>query len=89
MQWTSVPYKHSHPISALSDFVTSMSDYLAPSLEHNRQVGETKEHHCWFIESFISDECCLPPILFFDKNFIIPPLNIKPCEEGAPLELVN
>ncbi len=28
-------------------------------------------------------------IFFFDENFIVPPFDVKPCEEYAALELVN
>jgi len=52
-------------------------------------VGEAEEHHGWFIESFIGDECCFPLVLLFNENFVIPPFNIKPSKEGAPLKSVN
>jgi hypothetical protein len=43
---TSVPC--TLPTPALSDFVTSTSDYLAPSLEHNTSPTDIKEGLKWF-----------------------------------------
>ena len=58
-------------------------------LEGGWQVSEAKEHYSWFVEPFIGDECCFPPVLLFNKDFIVSPINVKPGEEGASLELVN
>ena len=75
-----------HDVS-LIDEVVEYSVYHC--LEGGWGVGEAKEHHCWFVKSFIGDKCCFPPIFLFNEDFIISPLDIKPRKDGAPSELVN
>jgi len=57
-------------------------------LEGCWRVGEAKEHHGGFKQSFVSGESCLPlvPLLYFDC--IVAPSDVNLGEEGAPLEAV-
>jgi hypothetical protein len=57
-------------------------------LEGRWRIGEAKEHHSGFEQSFISGKSHLPlvPLLYFDC--IVAPLDIDLGEEGAPPEAV-
>ena len=63
--------------------------FIHVTLKGGRGVGETKEHNCWFEESLISPESCLPLITFFDPDVIISPSDIKFGKEARVLGLVN
>src|SRR6266851_10441077 len=52
-------------------------------LKGGRQVGEAEEHDRWFVEPLVSDECRFPSVLWFDEDFIIPPLNVNAGELRA------
>ena len=71
-------------------FVNEVLKYsICHGLECGQRVGQPKEHHCWFEESLVGYECHFPPILLFDKDLIISPLNVKACKECAFSKLVN
>jgi hypothetical protein len=59
-------------------FVDKVTEYSVHyHLESGWGVGEAEEHHCWFIKSFIGDECRFPLVLLFDEDFVISPLNVQ------------
>ena len=51
------------------------------SLEGSRGVGEPKEHHCGFEESFVGDKGCLPLVPVFDPYIVVSPANVKLDED--------
>src|SRR5713226_10569797 len=46
-------------------------------LEGGRGVHKTKEHDCWFKESFWGKEGCLPFISWFYAYVVVPPSYVK------------
>ena len=58
-------------------------------MEGHRGVGEPKEHDCWFKESLRGEGCSLPFISFLDLDVIVSPFDVKLCEQGASLEVVD
>src|SRR5260370_25642239 len=57
-------------------------------LEGRWRVRESEEHDCWFEESFRGQECCFRFVTWFDAYIVIPPSNVKLCEEGASTQPV-
>ena len=58
-------------------------------LESGGGIGETKEHHSWFKESFMGDKGGFPLMPVFDSDIIVPPSNIKFGEDFCPLEFID
>ena len=71
----------------------SFSDHVSEgviheSLEHCGGVTKTKEHDCWFEESFVGNEGCLPLVTILDTDVVISPTNIKLGEVTSIFQLV-
>ena len=69
----------------------SFSDHIAKRvihevLESGGGIGETKEHHCQFEESFMGDEGSLPLMSVFDSDIIVSPLDVELGEDFHSLE---
>ena len=47
------------------------------SLKGSGRVGEAKEHHSGFEESFVGDEGCLPLMAVLDSYIVVPPSYVK------------
>ena len=47
------------------------------ALEGSGGVGEPKEHHGGFKESFMGDEGCFPLVTVLDPYIVVPPLDVK------------
>src|SRR5258707_8726953 len=52
-------------------------------------VSESKEHNCQFEESFRGQECHFRFIAWFDTYVVVPPSNVKFCEEGTSTQSIN
>ena len=39
-------------------------------------VGESKEHHSWFEQSFQGEKRCFPFVPWFDSDVIVSPANV-------------
>ena len=64
----------------------SFSDHISKgviheSLERCRRVGESKEHHGGFEESFVCDEGSFPLVAIFDADIVVSPADIKLSEQ--------
>ena len=59
------------------------------SLEGGRGIDETKEHHGWFKESFMSDESGFPLMSILDSDIVVSPLDVKFGEDFHSLEFIN
>jgi hypothetical protein len=58
-------------------------------LEGGWQIGEAEEHNHGLEESFWGKEGGFPFISVFDTDVVIPPLDVKFGEQGAPTKVVN
>ena len=58
-----------------------LEDVVHEVLERRRRIGKAEEHDSWFVESAISPKSCFPFIAFFDAYVVVPPSDIKLCEE--------
>ena len=58
------------------------------ALESGRGIGETKEHHDWFKESFMCDEGSFPLMPIFDSDIIVSPSNVELGEDFCLLEFI-
>ena len=54
-----------------------MEQVIHESLEYGRRATKTKEHDCWFEESFVSNKGCLPLVTIFDADIVVSPMNVK------------
>ena len=71
-------------VDRYAPFVNEVAEYhVHHSLESGWRVGKSEEHDCWFIESFVGDERCLPSVFWFDEYFIVSPLDVNAGEFGA------
>jgi hypothetical protein len=52
-------------------------DCVHHCLEGGWGVGEAEEHHPWFEEAFVGDECRLPLVLFLDADVVVSPLYVE------------
>ena len=59
------------------------------SLEGGESVAKSEEHNSGFKESHRGDKGSLPLIFLLDTNVVISPTNIKFCEQGRFLHVVN
>src|SRR5712671_709092 len=55
-------------------------DGVHHGLEGGGGVGETKEHDHRFVEPFVGDERCFPPVLRFDEYLVVTPLDVNAGE---------
>jgi hypothetical protein len=78
---------HIHRKPSLGDLFPE--DGVHHHLERCRGIGEAKEHYRGFKESLWGEKGSLPFIPWFDPNIIVPPVDIKLCEEGATAEAVD
>jgi hypothetical protein len=46
-------------------------------LEGGWQVGHPEEHHLWFKEAMVGDECCLPLVSVVYPHVIISPADVE------------
>ena len=66
-----------------------MKGVIHEVLESGRGIGETKEHHGWFIEFLMCDKGSFPLMPIFDSDIIVSPSNIKLGEDFRPLEFID
>ena len=59
------------------------------SLERCWGITKAKEHDCWFEESFVRDEGCLPLVTIFDADIVVPPSNVEFREVASVFQLVH
>ncbi len=58
-------------------------------LEGGWGVSESKEHDCRFKESFRGQERCFRFIAWFDTYVVVPPSDVKFCEEGTSTQTID
>src|SRR5216683_3240070 len=86
-----VIFAFSRPRPGVDCYVVHVDCYASPvnqvaeycvhhRLERCWRVSEPKEHYCWFIEPFVSDERGFPLVLQFNEHFVIPPFDIDAGE---------
>ena len=64
-------------------------DVVHKGLECRWCIAKLKEHHCWFEESKGSDKGGFPLVFFMNADVVIAPLDVKFCEEGGILHVVD
>jgi hypothetical protein len=80
--------------------IVEVDDYLAGGdevaeelvhhcLERCRQVGETKEHNKWFVQTAVGYKGGFPLVFLFDMDIVVAPVQVQPCEVTGMLQLVN
>jgi hypothetical protein len=52
-------------------------DCIHHCLEGGWGVGKAKEHHSWFKEAFVGDECHFPLVLFLDTDVVVSPSHVE------------
>ena len=66
-----------------------MEEIVHEGLEGGRGISETKEHHSWFKESFMSDKSGFLLMSILDLDIVISPLDIKFGEDFCSLEFID
>ena len=64
-------------------------DVVHEGLECRRRVAEPKEHHCWFEKPQGCDEGSFPLVFFTNVDVVIAPSDVKLCEEGGILHVID
>ena len=72
---------------ALSDHVSE--DMVHKGLECRRCIAKPEEHHCWFKKSQGGDKGDFPLVFFTNVDVVIAPSDVKFCEEGDILHVVD
>ncbi len=67
----------------------SLEDHVHHHLKGSGRVGQPKEHHGWFKESFGCEEGCFPFIPLLDVNIVVSPIYIELGKKGASSQVVN
>jgi hypothetical protein len=68
------------------DFQPALHNFFLKDVVHHHlkghgRVSETKEHNCWFKETFTRLEGCFPLISLFDLNIVIALSHVKLREQ--------
>ena len=58
-------------------------------LERRQCVAKPEEHHCWFKKSQGGDKGSFPLVFFTNTDVVISPPDVKFCEEGGILHVVD
>ncbi|KIK77504.1 hypothetical protein PAXRUDRAFT_166624 [Paxillus rubicundulus Ve08.2h10] len=66
-----------------------LKNMIHQRLECRRGVAQSKEHYVRFEESMRSDERCLPVVIGFDLNIVVPPSDVKFRKNLRPFQVVD
>ena len=64
-------------------------DVVHKGLECRWCIAKPKEHHCWFEKSQGCDEGGFPLVFLTNADVVIAPSDVKLCEEGGILHVVD
>ena len=64
-------------------------DVVHKGLERRWCVAKPKEHYCWFKKSQGGDKGSFPLVFFMNTDVVISPPDVKFCEEGGILHVID
>ena len=64
-------------------------DVVHKGLECRWCIAKPEEHHCWFEKSQGGDEGSFPLVFLMNADVVIAPSDVKLCEEGGILHVIN
>ena len=64
-------------------------DVVHKGLEYRWYIAKPEEHHCWFKKFQGGDKSGFPLVFFINADVVIAPSDVKFCEEGDILHVVD